>query len=89
MGCNCIYYITVEDVITTKVGTSSYLKSVALCAITGHHCVRLGQGLLVCSQGMSVNDLYLKQIPHLIHAGQAKPLEKNGKLERYAFRLDS
>jgi hypothetical protein len=40
-------------------------------------------------RGMSANDLYLRQIPHLIHAGQAKPLKKNGKLERYAFRVEA
>jgi hypothetical protein len=39
--------------------------------------------------GVTVDDIYLKQIPYLIRIGQAKALAKNGKLERYAFRLDS
>jgi hypothetical protein len=39
--------------------------------------------------GVRVDDVYLKQIPYLIRIGQAKALEKNGKLERYAFRVES
>jgi hypothetical protein len=38
---------------------------------------------------LNVNDIYLKQIPYLIRTGQAKALEKNGKLERYAFRTEA
>jgi hypothetical protein len=29
-----------------------------------------------------------KQIPYLIQIGQAKVLDKDGKLERYAFRVE-
>jgi hypothetical protein len=39
--------------------------------------------------GVTVDDIYLRQIPYLIRIGQAKPLEKNGKKELYAFRAES
>jgi hypothetical protein len=39
--------------------------------------------------GVRVDDIYLKQIPYLFQIGQAKALEKNGKLERYAFRVEA
>lgn len=40
-------------------------------------------------RGLTVDDLYLRLIPHLIRVGQAKALPKEGKLERYAFRVES
>jgi hypothetical protein len=38
------------------------------------------------TRGPRANDIYLKQIPYLIQLGQAKTLQKDGKLESYAFR---
>ena len=39
-------------------------------------------------RGLTVDDLYLRLIPHLMRIGQAKALPEEGKLERYAFRVE-
>jgi hypothetical protein len=50
--------------------------------ITSRYAHHPGRG------GLGVRDLYGKLIHHLIARGLAKPLPKDGKLERYAFRAD-
>jgi hypothetical protein len=68
---------------------SEYLASTKNGAITLSRTELTRRFAANSNRGLTVEDLYLRLVPHLIQIGEAKALPKEGKLERYAFRVES